>query len=241
MVTFIERSPIDLDLARRQWENYVAVLRSAGFEIVEVPADDALPDSVFVEDTAVVFGDVAVLMNPNRPQRNPEIVGTAMVLESLDIPLLRLQDPAAMDGGDVLKVDRTVYVGLTASTNQAAAEQLMQWLEPRGWTVVAIPLTKALHLKSAVTALPDGTIIGYEPLVDSVESYPTFLATPEEGGSHVVVIGDNTIVMSADAPESAALFRERGIDVTEVDISEFTKLEGCVTCLSIRIRETPAG
>ena len=240
MVTFIERSPIDLSLARRQWAAYVSVLQEAGWEIVEVPSDDALPDSVFVEDTVVMFGDVAVLTNPNRSQRHPEIHDTATVVESLGIPLLRLQDPAAMDGGDVLKVGRTVYVGLTASTNQAAADQLTQWLTPRGWTVVAVPLTKALHLKSAVTALPDGTIIGYLPLVDDVEQYPQFLAMPEEGGSHVVVIGENAIVMSADAPESAALLRDRGIDVTEVDISEFTKLEGCVTCLSVRIRETPS-
>lgn len=239
MVTFIERSPIDLELARRQWAAYVGVLQQAGWQIVEVPPDDALPDSVFVEDTVVMFGDVAVLTNPNRPQRHPEIRDTATVVESLGIPLLRLEGPAAMDGGDVLKVGRTVYVGLTASTNQAAADQLTQWLTPRGWTVVAIPLTKALHLKSAVTALPDGTIIAYLPLVDEVERYPGFLAMPEEGGSHVVVIGQNAIVMSADAPESAALLRDRGIDVTEVDISEFTKLEGCVTCLSVRIRETP--
>lgn len=239
MVTFIERSPIDLPLALRQWTAYVAVLQEAGWQIVEVPSDDTLPDSVFVEDTVVMFGDVAVLTNPNRPQRHPEIRDTATVVESLGIPLLRLQDPATMDGGDVLKVGRTVYVGLTATTNRAAVDQLTQWLTPRGWTVQGIPLTKALHLKSAVTALPDGTIVGYLPLVDEVERYPQFLAMPEEGGSHVVVIGENAIVMSADAPESAALLRDRGVDVTEVDISEFTKLEGCVTCLSVRIRDTP--
>jgi dimethylargininase len=97
-----------------------------------------------------------------------------------------------------------------------------------------------LHLKSAVTALPDGTVVGYEPLVDDPAVWPSFLPVPEESGSHVVLLGDDQVLMSSDAPLSQALFEERGLDVVAVDISEFIKLEGCVTCLSVRLRQSPA-
>src|SRR5262249_17471946 len=98
---------------------------------------------------------------------------------------------------------------------------------------------KVLHLKSAVTALPDGTVVGYAPLVDDADVWSSFLPVPEESGSHVVLLGDNTVLMSSDAPLSQALFEERGLDVVTVDISEFIKLGGCVTCLSVRLRHTP--
>ncbi len=100
-----------------------------------------------------------------------------------------------------------------------------------------MPVHKALHLKSAVTALPDGTIIGYSPLVDDPEFFPRFVPVPEESGAHVVDLGGNKILMAADCPRSAELFAGLGYDPVTVDISEFQKLEGCVTCLSVRLRE----
>jgi dimethylargininase len=105
--------------------------------------------------------------------------------------------------------------------------------------VVPVPLTKVLHLKSAVTALPDGTVVGYEPLVDDPTVWDSFLPVPEESGSHVVLLGGDTVLMAADAPRSRELFEARGLEVVAVDISEFIKLEGCVTCLSVRLRHTP--
>ena len=103
-----------------------------------------------------------------------------------------------------------------------------------------MPITKVLHLKSAVTALPDGTIIGWEPVVDDVGVFPNFLAMPEESGSHVVVLDDTTLLISADCPQSAALLEAAGYSLVKVDISEYIKLEGCVTCLSVRLREAPS-
>ena len=98
------------------------------------------------------------------------------------------------------------------------------------------PVTKVLHFKSGVTALPDGTVGGYEPLVDQPDLFAPFVATPEEHGTAVVVLDEQSVLMSSDAPETAALWRERGLEVVEVPISEFEKLEGCVTCLSVRVR-----
>ena len=132
-----------------------------------------------------------------------------------------------------------MWVGLGGRTNRSGFEQLAAFLEPHGARVVAVPVRKVLHLKSAVTALPDGTVVGYESLVDDPAVWPSFLPVPEESGSHVVLLGDDTVLMSADAPLSQALFEERGLDVVAVDISEFIKLEGCVTCLSVRLRQTP--
>ena len=102
--------------------------------------------------------------------------------------------------------------------------------------MVGVPLTRVLHLKSAVTALPDGTVIGFEPLVDDPGVWERFLPVPEEPGAHVVLLGGDTVLMSTSAPRTRALFEARGLRVVAVDISEFEKLEGCVTCLSVRLR-----
>ena len=136
----------------------------------------------------------------------------------------------------MLKVGQTAYVGLSRRTSPAAALELRELLAPRGWDVVGVPLTRVLHLKSAVTALPDGTVIGYRPLVDDAGAFPAFLGVPEEGGAHVVVLDEGTVLMSAHAPRTAELLGGRGLTVVTVDISEFEKLEGCVTCLSVRVR-----
>jgi dimethylargininase len=138
----------------------------------------------------------------------------------------------------LLKVGRTVYVGRSARTNHDGIVALAAVVEPLGYQVVAVPLSKVLHLKSAVTALPDGTIIGWPPALDG-NPFPSLLAMPEESGAHVVDLGDNTVLMSADAPRSAQLIADRGVQVVTVDISEFIKLEGCVTCLSVRQRDVP--
>ena len=236
LVTHIERSAVDLPLAIRQWEAYVQVLADAGFDLVEVPAAPECPDSVFVEDTVLMYRNVAVLCRPGADERKPEVLDVEQVVEGLGCSINRIRPPGTLDGGDVLKVGDTVYVGRGGRTNGEGIRQLRSILEPLGATVIAVPLTKVLHLKSAVTALPDGTVIGFPPLIDDTTAFPRFLPVPEEGGAHVVLLGDGRLLMSADAPQSAQLFRDLGYTPVEVDISEFVKLEGCVTCLSVRLR-----
>ena len=236
IVTFIERQPLDVELADRQWHSYVDALERNGYATVEVPPDDRLPDSVFIEDPVVVFGDLAVVTNPRQPTRNPETVAAEDTVRGLGFEVAYITSPATLDGGDVLKVGATVYVGISGTTNAEGVAQLRALLEPRGYRVVGVPLTKALHLKSAVTALPDGTVVGYAPVVDDPTVFEAFLAVPEEPGAHVVVLDESTVLMSSAAPQSAALFRDRGLRVETVDISEYEKLEGCVTCLSVRVR-----
>jgi dimethylargininase len=241
LLTHLERQPVDLELARHQWLGYAAALQAEGWELYEVEPEDDCPDAVFVEDTAVVYGDLAVITRPGADERKPETSGTEQALRGLapTIGLSRvvhIEEPGTLDGGDVLKFDGSVWVGLGGRTNQAGFDQLSGHLSPLGAEMVGVPVHKVLHLKSAVTALPDGTVVGFEPLVDDPTAFPEFLAVPEEGGAHVVLLDSETLLMATSAPLTRALYEERGLRVVAVDISEYEKLEGCVTCLSIRLR-----
>ena len=236
LVTHIKRKKVDLELADQQWDGYVAALNAAGWMTIEVEPRDDLADSVFIEDTVVMLGKLAVISNPGADSRKPEIEATEATLRDLGVECDRIVSPGALDGGDVLKVGKTVYVGRGGRTNGEGIRQLRAIAAKQGYTVVAVPVTKALHLKTAVTALPDGTVIGYPPLVDDQGVFDRFLPVPEAHGTAVVVLAPDTVLMSSSAPKSAELFRELGYRVITVDISEFEKLEGCVTCLSVRLR-----
>ena len=239
LVTHIERRQVDVDLALVQWERYVATLRDAGWETIEVPEAPDCPDSVFVEDTVIAFKHLAVIARPGAIVRRAETLGAEPVVASLGYSIQRIQAPGTLDGGDVLKVGDTLYVGRSGRTNDEGIRQLRTIVEACGGSVVAVSVTKALHLKSAVTALPDGTIIGWQPVVDDPASFPRFLAAPEESGAHVVRLGGNRLLLAADCPRSAELYAGLGYTPVLVDISEYQKLEGCVTCLSVRLRGDP--
>jgi dimethylargininase len=148
----------------------------------------------------------------------------------------RIIEPGTLDGGDVLTIGDVLYVGRGGRTNADGIRQLREIAGRHGRRVVAVPVTTVLHLKSAVTALPDGTVIGHLPLIDDVSLWPSFLPVPEAEGGQVVVLGDDAVLMSSSAPQTAELFRSLGYRVVSVDISEFEKLEGCVTCLSVLVR-----
>lgn len=240
LVTHIDRSPIDIDLAGEQWQGYVDALIGSGWQTFEVPAAPECPDSVFVEDTVVMFGGSAVISNPGADERKPETDGTAGALADLGYPI-RAMTKGVLDGGDVLKVGSLVYVGRGGRTDAAGVAEFRSLLEPLGARVIAVPLSRVLHLKSAITALPDGSIIGYPPLVDDPSFFPHFRPMPEEAGSHVVDLGDDRLLMAASAPRSAGMIADLGYTPVLVDISEFEKMEGCVTCLSVRLRSGPAG
>ncbi|WP_166866812.1 dimethylargininase [Salinibacterium sp. ZJ70] len=235
-LTHLDRQSVDPELAERQWEAYVAEFAARGWEIVEVAAADEHPDGVFVEDAVVMFGSLAVLTSPGAESRRGEIASVEAALAGLGLEVARIELPGTLDGGDVLKVDATVYVGRSSRTNDEGIRQLVELVSPRGCEVVPVPVSRVLHLKSGVTALPDGTVIGFEPLVDDPSLFPAFLAVPEETGTAVVVLDDRTVLISAAAPQTAELLAARGLDVVTAPVSEFEKLEGCVTCLSVRVR-----
>ena len=237
LLTHIERRPVDFATALQQWEAYVRTLRAEGWETIEVPPAADCPDSAFVEDTVVMFRNVAVVSRPGADQRKPETVEVEKVVVALGCSVDAIRAPGTLDGGDVLKIGDTVYVGRGGRTNADGVRQLRAILEPLGATVVAVPTSKVLHLKSAVTALPDGSVIGYPPLVDDAAVFPRFVPVPEEPGSHVVLLGGDRLLMSSAAPRTAELLAGLGYAPVLVDIGEYEKLEGCVTCLSVRLRD----
>lgn len=236
IVTHINRVAVDPQLALRQWQGYVQALQSAGWELMEVPPADDCPDAVFVEDTVVVYRNVAVITRPGADTRKPEVIEVEKTLEAVGLSMNRIEAPGTLDGGDVLKVGDTIYVGRGGRTNADGIRQLRSILEPIGATVVAVPLRKVLHLKSAVTALPDGSIIGYPPAVDDPAFFPRFMPVPEESGAHVLLLGNGKLLLAADCPRTAELLADLGYEPIIVDIGEFEKLEGGVTCLSVRLR-----
>jgi dimethylargininase len=236
LLTHRERSDVAVEVAIKQWHGYVEALQRDGWETIEVPPADDCADAVFVEDTVVMFGDLAVISRPGAPSRQPETAAVDDAVRDLGYEIARIEAPGTLDGGDVLKVGDTVYVGLGGRTNVAGIAQLAAHLHRRGAFVVTVPVTKVLHLKSAITALPDGTIVGWPAAVDDPTIFSKFLATPEESGAHVVLLGDDRLLLAADCPQSAEMYRSMGYHPVEVDIGEFQKLEGCVTCLSVRLR-----
>ncbi len=240
VVTFLDRTPVDVDLAQAQHQAYRSALAHAGWAVRDVAPADNCPDSVFVEDTVVVCDGLAVLTRPGLTQRRPEVAGTETAVRELDLEVVRIQEPATLDGGDVLQVGSTVYVGRGGRTNSEGIRQLRHHVAPRGRIVVPVHLRDVLHLKSAVTALPDQTFVGLPDLIDPA-AFPTLRAVDEEAGAHVVPLGEDLVLIAASAPRTAAYLDDLGFVPIVVDISEFERLEGCVTCLSVLVPANHAG
>ena len=232
IVTHLKRTPVDVALARAQHGEYAAALAACGWIIQNAPAAEDCPDSVFIEDMVVVCEDLAVLTRPGAAARRAELAGVAETVRSLGLRAASIQEPGTLDGGDVLQAGHTVYVGRGGRTNGAGIRQLRALLAPLGRTVIAVPLGKVLHLKSAVTALPDGTFLLLPHLVPA-SLFPAVRPVEEEAGCHVVPLGSDRVLIAASAPRTAQVLDDVGFIPVVVDISEFEKLEGCVTCLSV--------
>lgn len=236
LLTHLQREETDPDLALAQWEDYCAILRDYT-EVIEVePAPDN-PDSVYIEDTAFVYGKTAVMTRLRYPSRQPEHAAVATTLAELGFEMKRLADWAYLEGGDILKFDDTIWVGLSTRSDMEGAEWLGKALVGYAPTITPVPVQHALHLKSAITALPDGTFLAHPDYAPPESYFPGYRRAPEFEGSQVVLLGGSTVLMSASAPETAAMLKADGFEVITTAMTEFEKTEGCVTCLSIRIRE----
>ncbi|SFP52246.1 dimethylargininase [Geodermatophilus dictyosporus] len=240
IVTHLERVPVDADLAAEQHAGYRAALAGAGWDVREVQPAPGCPDATFVEDSVVVVGGRAVLTRSGAPARRAEVAGTEAAVRELGLDVVRIDGEGTLDGGDVLQVGRTVYVGRGGRTNAEGIRQLRAHVAPLGRTVVPIGLRAVLHLKSAVTALPDGTFLALPELLEP-GVLPTARPVDEEPGCHVVPLGGDRVLMSAAAPRTADRLADLGFTPVLVDIGEFEKLEGCVTCLSVLVPATSSG
>jgi dimethylargininase len=233
-LTFVARTPIDVDLARRQHAAYRDTLVSLGLEVLHLPAREEWPDAVFVEDAAVVLDEVAVITRPGAASRAEE--GTALAEALRDFrPLRELTTPATLDGGDVLRVDRTLYVGRSARTNQAGRQQLNEIVQPFGYEVVPVEMRDCLHLKTALSAVAPGLVLADPKRVDtSAVRDVRCLAVPEGERDAVDALAvAGVVILAAGYPRTSDLLRGEGCNVVEVDLSEFAKAEGGPTCLSV--------
>ncbi|KAB1650494.1 N(G),N(G)-dimethylarginine dimethylaminohydrolase [Pseudoclavibacter endophyticus] len=233
-VSGAERATVEADLAAEQWEAYVELLEEYGWETREVAAAETLPDSVFTEDPVVIIDDVAIIARPGAPSRRPELPGVRAAIEQAGFVLEELEKPATLDGGDVLVNGDTVYVGASRRTNAAGIRALRDIATGLGYRVVAVPIRDALHLRSVATALPDGTIVAWLDAFERPELLGRIVAAPERLGASVLPLDGDTVLVSKAAPKTARLIERLGYTVERLDISEFEKLEGGVTCLSAR-------
>jgi len=233
-LSFVPRTGMDIDRAIAQHDDYRVALERLGCTLIVLPAQDAMPDAVFVEDVAVVFDEVAVMTRPGAESRRGEGASVADVLSGYRT-LHAIQSPGTLDGGDVLRVGRTVYVGQAARSNAAGIAQLRELLSPYGYDVRAVPTHGCLHLKSAATQVADGVLLVQPEWVDvsAFSGHRLIAVDPdEEHAANALRIGDS-VIHPACFPKTHERLRQAGIEVVPVDISELQKAEGAVTCCSL--------
>ena len=225
---------IGVALARRQHAEYCKALQRLGLELIWIGGDHTLPDSCFVEDTAVIFGEKAVICNMSTKSRAREVVEVAKVVEKLK-QTCYIKPPATIDGGDVLKIEGRVFVGLSARTNLHAIRQLREILENSNLEIAPVKVHNVLHLKSACTYLGNSYVILSKGHFDTDilrDCKKIVVARGEEYAADCLAI-NGTILMAKDYPETKKLIEKEGFCVKELEISEFRKGEGALTCLSI--------
>lgn len=233
-ITHIERTPIDLEIARTQHSGYVNTLKQLGCEVLELPAEANLPDSVFVEDAAFILPHAAVITRPGADSRKPE---TESIIQALSphIALLYIHEPATLDGGDVLVVGKKIFVGISTRSNQKAIDQLNDLLKEDGYKVIGVQLHDCLHLKSAVTCVDDETLLINNNWVDigRFEDYELIEVDQSEPyAANCLPIGD-TIIYPTAFPKTEAKLKAHGYKIVSVEVGELAKAEGAVTCCSL--------
>ncbi|MGH7474905.1 MAG: dimethylarginine dimethylaminohydrolase family protein [Longimicrobiales bacterium] len=240
-LTHSQREPIDVERAARQHAAYEHTLRALGCHVVRLPAAPELPDSVFVEDTAVVLDEVAIIARPGAASRRPETAAVAEALAGYREPRL-MTAPATLDGGDVLRIGRTLFVGRSSRTNAAGIAQLAELTAAYGYEVVPVEVRGCLHLKSAVTLVADDTVLLNPAWVE-----PSVFAAlrvvdvdPAEPAAANALRLATRVVYDASHERTARRLQARGIRLARVDLSELAKAEGGVTCCSVVVG-VPAG
>jgi dimethylargininase len=228
-VTYVDRVPIDYDRAASQHEQYRELLRSLGHTVISLPADGNHPDCVFVEDTAIVLDDVAVITRPGAESRRGE---TPVIAEALARyrALVHIEAPATIDGGDVLVLDERIYIGMSTRTNEAAVEQLRRLT---GREVVPVPVKGALHLKTAITRVAADTLLVNREWIDVAPFAGWTLLDAEEPNALLV---DGVVIYPSGHPQGLQTLQSRGLDVRTIDASELAKAEGGVTCCALLVR-----
>jgi dimethylargininase len=240
-LTHLERQAIDLDRARAQHRAYEEALARADCRVESLPALDDLPDSVFVEDVAVVLDEIAVVTRPGAESRRRETAQMAPVLSNYR-RVTFIQDPGTLDGGDVLRLGRRIYVGRSGRSDPHGIEQLRAVAWPYGYTVTAVPVKGCLHLKSAVTEVASGVLLVNPVWVDAApfrDVRVMEIDAAEPYAANGLLVG-NRLIYPTSFPQTRRRLEAAGIEVDAVDVSELQKAEGAVTCCSLVFPSSPA-
>ena len=228
----------DIKLALRQHAAYVAALRNCGLDVIVLDADESFPDSTFVEDTAILLSECAIITRPGALSRQGETKDMKAVLSSIYDEIVEINAPGMLEGGDVLKVGKHFYIGLSERTNQEGAEQLIEYLEQYGYTGSVVMFEGFLHLKTAVSYLENSMLLICEPLMELLdfESFTKLLVDgDEEYAANCIWVNDTILVPAGFRfPKTRQMLVDAGLSVLEVDVSEFRKLDGGLSCLSLR-------
>ena len=233
-ITHIRRTPIDVKIAQSQHHEYVQVLKELGCAVLELPAEADLPDSVFVEDTAIVLSDVALITKPGADSRKPETESIARALAPYR-ELVFIESPATVDGGDVLVVGKNIFVGLSTRSNKQAIDQMNQLLGKYGYKTQAVEMRDCLHLKTAVTRVDDNTLLINRNWVDveNFEGYDLIHIDPSEPFAANCLPVNGSIIYPTTFTKTTAKLEARGYKIKPVVVDELAKAEGAVTCCSL--------
>jgi dimethylargininase len=233
-LTFLPRVRIDIALALQQHQQYQSALSSLGCEIVTLPTEPGLADSVFIEDTAMVLDEIAVLCRPGAASRQPEVAGVEDVLKQYR-PLASIQPPGTLDGGDLLRVGKVIYAGLSTRSNQSGIEQLRSIVADHGFSVKTVETTKCLHLKSAVSEVAPGSLLINPDWISRSVFRDCDLIDVDKKEAHAanaLRVG-RSVIYPSSFPRTMEKLVARDIAVTPVNVSELQKAEGAVTCCSL--------
>ena len=241
-LSFHARQPIDVAKAIAQHEAYQDCLAELGVRIVSLPAEPDLPDAVFVEDPAVVVDEVAIISNMGAPSRRPEISSLANALSRYR-SLKFLAEPATLDGGDVLRIGRSVFVGLSRRTNRQGIDQLSNLLGRYGYKVQPVEVRGCLHLKSACSYIGNDTVLMNRSWidVDALAGYELLDVPEDEPAAANALLLNDVVIMPSSFPKTRALLERRGFRVRTIDVSELQKAEAGVTCTSLIFHDETAG
>lgn len=233
-LTHLERTAIDLERARQQHAAYEVCLAELGCEIRRLPEEPDLPDAVFIEDTAVILDEIAIATRPGVPIRRDEVASVARALAFVR-PVAAIPAPATLDGGDVLRVGRKIFVGRSDRTNREGFAALKAVASPLGYEVREAPVRGCLHLKSAMTAVAVGVLLINPEWTDPTRfaGFEFIEIDPSEPFAANALLVGESVLYPAAFPRTAERLAKRGIPIRTVDVSELAKAEGAVTCCSL--------
>jgi len=235
-ITTAALGQVDYDLALQQHGAYREALRSSGLQVTVLPAEDAFPDSTFVEDVAVLAGGCAVITRPGAPSRQREVAGMEPVLRQFFPEIRRIEAPGSLEGGDVMRIGEHFYIGLSRRTNLEGASQLAGYLREFGFSSTFVPVESVLHLKTGVTFLGDNLLAASAEFQHNVlfKDFQKIVVAPEEAYAANCLLINEHVLVPAGCPLVAGQLERGGMSLITLDMSEFRKVDGGLTCLSLR-------